>query len=42
MTALVTHPRRFAPPLKGQCWQPGKAGSAALWVVCLASKDFLS
>ena len=28
--AVIDHPRRCAPPLKGQRLRPGKAGSAAL------------
>ncbi|MDI3510506.1 MAG: hypothetical protein PWQ61_1271 [Betaproteobacteria bacterium] len=34
----MTHPRRFAPPLKGQRLRPGKAGSAALWTIHFARK----
>ncbi len=38
----MTHPRRFAPPLKGQCLRPGGAGSAALWTWTLVRMELFS
>ncbi len=38
----MNHPRRFAPPLKGQRQRPGKAGSAALSISHFARKGCCS
>ena len=38
----MAHPRRFAPPLKGQCLRPGEAGAAAPSTIHFARKGCCS